>query len=162
MEPDCKCLFFCWRLLRSLSQVCSFPIGTPRLRRPSLQWPASQRRTTRGCTPLTPSWSPSLSWAPWVCWLEQCVPDSSCTAHARTAVYHPAPPQPWRTTTLNFTTASSTKSNSTNSAAALRRESGQLAGESLSLFSFPPLHFSVIWLRDHVEISKPGTIQYLR
>lgn len=105
-----------------LWQVYSSQRGTRHHRHPSLQSRVSQKRTTRGCTPLTPYWSQSSSWALWASCSERCAPASCCTAPAPTAAYRPAPPPPWRTTTSNSTTASSTRSNSTNSAAAPRRE----------------------------------------
>lgn len=103
-------------------QVYSSQSGIQHPRHLNLQWPASQRRTTPGCTPWTPSWSPSSSWAPWASCSVRSAPVSSCTAPAPTAACRHAPPPPWRTTTSNCTMVSSTRSNWTNSAAALRRE----------------------------------------
>ncbi len=142
-----------------LSQLYSSLSGTQHPRHLSLRWHVCPKRTTRGCTPWTPSWSPSSSWAPWASCSGRSAPASSCTAPAPTAACRHAPPPPWRTTTSNCTTDSSTRSNWTNSAAAPRREGGrewkhkrrperereiQPFCENLSLFSsFPPVHFSV-------------------
>lgn len=117
----CSCLN--WYTPNFLMQGYS---GTRHPHHQNLRWPASQRRTTLGSTPWTPSWSRSSWWALWGSCSEQCAPASSCTAPAPTAACRHAHPRPWRTTTSNCTTASSTRWNWTNSAAARRREQDPL------------------------------------
>lgn len=134
----CSCLN--WYTPDFLPQGYRSQGGTRRPHHQNHRWPASQRRTTPGSTPWTPSWSRSLWWALWGFCSEQCAPASSCTAPAPTAACHHAHPQPWKTTTLNCTTASSTRWNWTNNAAARRRErSMSFCGKTniLVVLSFP-------------------------